>query len=76
MRSITTRTAAVAGGVWLLRSYDPNAANSIFPPCMFKAFTGYHCIGCGLTRAMHALAHGDIVRAFEMNPLAMLVLSL
>ena len=74
--AILAATAAVAGGVWLLRSYDPNAANSIFPPCMFKAFTGYHCIGCGLTRAMHALAHGDIGRAFGMNPLAMLVLPL
>lgn len=74
--ALLATTIAVAAGVWLLRSYDPNAANSIFPPCMFKAFTGYHCIGCGLTRALHALVHGDIGRAFDMNPLAMVVLPL
>ena len=63
-------------GIWLLRNYDPNVPNNLFPPCMFKAFTGLHCIGCGLTRALHALVHGDIAGAFAMNPLAMLVLPL
>lgn len=68
---------AVAGvGFWLLRNYDPNLPNTIFPPCMFKALTGFHCIGCGLTRALHALAHGDLAGAFAMNPLAILVLPL
>lgn len=74
--AVLAATAAIAAGVWLLRNYDPNAANSFFPQCMFKAFTGYHCIGCGLTRALHALVHGDIARAFDMNPLAMIVLPL
>lgn len=68
--------AAVAfpAGIWLLRNFDPNAADSPFPPCMFHAFTGYFCIGCGLTRALHALVHGDIAGAISMNPLAMLML--
>lgn len=65
---------AIPAGIWLLRTYDPNAAGNPFPPCMFQAFTGYFCIGCGLTRALHALVHGDIVGAFSMNPLAMLTL--
>lgn len=69
--------AVVAGaGVWALRTYDPNVAGNPFPPCMFRAFTGCYCIGCGLTRAMHALVHGDIARAFSMNPLGVLVLPL
>jgi hypothetical protein len=72
---LATATASIIG-VWLLWHYDPNAANSRFPPCIFKALTGYNCIGCGLTRALHALVHGDVVRAFGMNPLAMLVLPL
>lgn len=65
---------AVPAGIWLLRNFDPNAADSPFPPCMFHAFTGYFCIGCGLTRALHALVHGDIAGAISMNPLAMLML--
>ncbi len=73
---LAVAAAATTAGVWLLRTYDPNTHNSFFPQCMFKAFTGFHCIGCGLTRALHALAHADIAGAFAMNPLAMLVLPL
>lgn len=67
--------AAVAG-FWLLRHYDPNAAGNIFPPCAFRELTGFYCVGCGTTRMLHALAHLDIPRAFSMNPLAMLLLSI
>ncbi len=74
--ALTMAALAAIVGIWMLRNYDPNAPHSLFPPCMFKAFTGYHCIGCGLTRALHALVHGDIGGAFAMNPLAMLVLPL
>lgn len=66
----------VPAGLWLLLNFDPNAASNPFPPCMFRLFTGYYCVGCGLTRALHALVHGDIARAFAMNPLVMLMLPL
>ncbi|RZA27824.1 MAG: DUF2752 domain-containing protein [Lysobacteraceae bacterium] len=65
---------AVPAGVWLLWNFDPNAADSRFPPCMFHALTGLFCIGCGLTRALHALVHGDLAGALSMNPLGVLVL--
>jgi len=65
---------AAAAGTWLLWHFDPNAPDSRFPGCMFRALTGYYCIGCGLTRALHALVHGDVLRAFAMNPLAMLLI--
>ncbi|MFT3763239.1 MAG: DUF2752 domain-containing protein [Pseudoxanthomonas sp.] len=68
--------AVAAGGFWLLRHFDPNAAGSIFPPCPFHELTGFYCVGCGATRMMHALAHGDIAHAFAMNPLAMALLSI
>ncbi|WP_305805302.1 DUF2752 domain-containing protein [Stenotrophomonas sp. YIM B06876] len=67
---------AVPAGVLLLWSFDPNAAGNPFPPCMFHAFTGYYCIGCGLTRALHALLHGDLLRAFALNPLGLITLGL
>lgn len=53
----------------LLAGFDPNAAGSILPPCPFLALTGWLCPGCGSTRALHALLHGDLVRALAMNPL-------
>ncbi|MGH8062814.1 MAG: DUF2752 domain-containing protein [Pseudoxanthomonas sp.] len=75
LAAITAASAALIG-VWLLRTFDPNAAGSPFPECMFHAFTGWYCIGCGMTRALHALAQGDVPRAFSMNPLAMAMLAI
>lgn len=61
-------------GLWLLRGFDPSSPHSMFPPCVFHLLTGLHCPGCGLTRALHALAHGDIARAWAMHPLLLLAL--
>lgn len=61
--------AVAALGAWLLRTYDPGAAGSLFPSCIFRDLTGWYCPGCGLTRALHALVHFDLARAFAMNAL-------
>lgn len=64
----------LAFGIWLLRTFDPGAAGSLFPSCLFHDLTGWYCPGCGITRALHALVHFDVARAFAMN--ALLVVSL
>lgn len=38
-------------------------------PCMFRHFLRIECPGCGMTRAYLALLHGDLPRAFSLNPL-------
>lgn len=53
--------------------FDP-ATNAIFPKCPFYVLTGLKCPGCGSQRALHALLHLQIGRAFRENPL--LVVSL
>lgn len=63
-------------GVWVLRTFDPNAAGSFFPPCPFHELTGLFCPGCGITRALHALVHFDLARAVSMNALVVLSLPL
>ncbi|MFZ5656560.1 MAG: DUF2752 domain-containing protein [Pseudomonadota bacterium] len=68
-----TALAAVAGFV-LLRLYDPSAPGSPFPPCLFREITDLYCPGCGLTRMLHALAHGDLQRAVRMNAMLMAML--
>ncbi|HBK46448.1 MAG TPA: DUF2752 domain-containing protein [Xanthomonadaceae bacterium] len=73
---LASAAVAAGAGIWVLRHYDPNAAHNPFPPCMFYAVTGHYCIGCGLTRALHALVHGDPLRAFSLNPLAVGLLPL
>ncbi|MGH8104829.1 MAG: DUF2752 domain-containing protein [Arenimonas sp.] len=59
-------------GIYLLRTYDPNVAGNPFLACMFHKLTGLYCPGCGLTRAMHALVHFDLLRAIRMNAFFML----
>lgn len=39
------------------------------PQCLFKAATGWPCLTCGTTRALHALAAGNVAAAWRMNPL-------
>lgn len=54
---------------------DP-AKDGIFPPCIFREVTGLKCPGCGSMRALHHLAHGEVLAAFRLNPLMVLALPL
>jgi hypothetical protein len=62
--------AAVAlVGVGYVGAVDPNLAGH-YPTCPFLAITGWYCPGCGSLRAIHALAHGDLMTALARNPFA------
>ncbi len=37
------------------------------PKCMFHQWTGLYCPGCGATRALSALLHGDIRASMHNN---------
>ena len=52
----------------MLFIFDP-AASSFFPPCPFRALTGFLCPGCGSTRALHHLSHGRVQAALKLSPL-------
>lgn len=60
-------------GVALLFAIDP-AGSGIFPPCAFHTITGLHCPGCGTTRALHQVLHGNLSAAFALNPLMILAI--
>ena len=60
--------AALAGTVYVA-AVDPNLAGH-YPTCPFLAITGWYCPGCGALRALHALAHGDLMTALARNPFA------
>jgi uncharacterized protein DUF2752 len=45
-----------------------------FVVCAFKRTTGISCPGCGMTRAMAALARGDLWAALQLHPFAPLLL--
>ncbi len=56
-----------AGAVYVF-SFEPGKTG-FFPLCPFRFFTGLTCPGCGSTRALHQLLHGQIEAAFMLNPL-------
>ena len=35
--------------------------------CVWKILTGHECLGCGITRAFHALFHLQFHKTFEFN---------
>jgi len=43
----------------------------ILPPCPLHARTGYYCFGCGGTRAVDALLHGQIGKSIYYHPFVM-----
>jgi Protein of unknown function (DUF2752) len=65
----------LAVAAFFLRKMGPEGLPAL-PRCTFHQLTGWHCPGCGMTRAAHAALHGEILQAFRFNPLGMLLLPL
>jgi hypothetical protein len=64
---------SIAAGAIYLSIFEPGRSG-FFPLCPFRMLTGFTCPGCGSTRGLHRLVHGDLVGAFEFN--ALMVVSL
>jgi|SRR5450756_1326302 len=50
------------------------ATYSFYPICQFHRLTGLNCPGCGMTRALYVLLHGDLATALRDNALFVLAL--
>src|SRR5215212_11112474 len=57
----------IAGAAYLF-IFEPGKSG-FFPPCPFRLLTGLQCPGCGSTRALHQIVHGNFEAAFMLNPL-------
>lgn len=44
----------------------------LYLPCLFNMTTGLHCPGCGSTRAVSSILHGEIALALKNNLLILL----
>ena len=70
-----TRVAAVliavtvTGIAAVVYFFNP-ASHGFYPVCQFHRLTGLNCPGCGGTRALYALLHGEVARALRDNALA------
>jgi hypothetical protein len=67
-RTIINVLAGVAAvsAIAILYRVDP-ATSHLYPRCAFHELTGLQCPGCGTTRALHHLLHGDLAGAFRLN---------
>jgi hypothetical protein len=67
-----TLISVIAIGAAILYRFDP-ATVHFYPPCIFHAMTGLQCPGCGTTRALHHLLHGDVAGAFHLNAMLFVI---
>ncbi len=58
---------AMGVGFCVVTYVVPPDQTSIFPRCTLHETTGLHCPGCGGTRAVYALMHGDVLQAAADN---------
>ncbi len=55
-------------GGFVLWRFEPTDSRW-HPKCLLHSWTGYHCPGCGTTRAMHSLLRGRFWDAVRYNPM-------
>ena len=62
---LTTFALVIAAVVFF---FNP-ATHHFYPVCQFHRLTGLNCPGCGMTRALAALLHGEFTTALRDNVL-------
>jgi Protein of unknown function (DUF2752) len=70
---VLVATAVGAGATVFF--FNPNT-HGFYPVCMFHALTGLNCPGCGATRALYALLHGNLRLALKDNALFVVLLAI
>jgi|ERR1041385_5159313 len=60
--------AASTAVLVILFLFDP-AHHHFYPVCALHNLTGLNCPGCGASRAMHQLLHGNVIAALHLNAL-------
>lgn len=65
--------AGVAGGAAWIYHFPP-VQSGMYPQCVFHRLTGLYCSGCGATRALHFLTHGQWLEALRSHGLLVVAL--
>jgi len=65
--------ATAIGGGAVVFFFNPSA-HGFYPICLFHKLTGWNCPGCGGTRSLYALLHGNFALALKDNALFVLLL--
>ena len=65
--------AAFAGAGAVVFFFNPGT-HGFYPICLFHKLTGWNCPGCGGTRSLYALLHGNFALALTDNALLVFLL--
>lgn len=71
--SLAPALAGATGLLLLIAAWLPPTSLPV-PPCLFRTITHLPCPLCGGTHCFIALCHGELRRAFFLNPLVILSL--
>jgi hypothetical protein len=66
---------ATAIGVGAVVFFFNPGTHGVYPVCLFHALTGWNCPGCGGTRSLYALLHGNFPLALKDNALFVVLLA-
>jgi hypothetical protein len=66
---------AVALGIAAIIFFFNPTTYGFYPVCQFHKLTGLNCPGCGSTRALYALLHGNFSTALRDNALFVFLLA-
>jgi hypothetical protein len=71
---LTALSAAVLAAMTVGVAIGKPGHAAWLPPCPLHALTGFFCPGCGSTRALYCLVHGQPFAALRENALAVVLL--
>ena len=75
-RLVAILFAALVIAIAALVFFFNPSTHGFYPVCQFHRLTGLNCPGCGMTRALYALLHGDLLTALRDNALLVLAIPL
>src|SRR5450432_1487151 len=67
---------ATAVGIGAMVFFFNPSTQGFYPVCAFHSLTGLNCPGCGATRALYALLHGNLRLALKDNALFVVLLAM
>lgn len=71
-RFVVVLLTAITVGITAVVFFFNPSTHAFYPVCQFHRLTGLNCPGCGMTRALYALLHGDFSTALHDNALVII----